>query len=80
VVTNNINTFLQRVAGFSAVEIHRQIAELHTMREMLQSEGTRVEREIAEYRRMSQLATQSTKFITESLASPKFEGAVRTGA
>jgi hypothetical protein len=74
VVTNNINTFLQRVAVFSVAEIDRQIAGLGILREELQSEGARVQREIATYARLSQSAMQSTKFITESLAKPKFDG------
>ena len=37
VVANNISTLLQRVAGSSVQEIDRLMAELHTLREMLQS-------------------------------------------
>ncbi len=61
VVANNINTLLQRVAGFSVAEIDRQMAELRILRERLQSEGARVQREITEYARLSQSAMQSTK-------------------
>jgi hypothetical protein len=39
VVANNISTLLQRVAGFSVAEIDRLTSELHTLRELLQSEG-----------------------------------------
>ncbi len=75
VVANNINTLLQRVAGFSVAEIDRQMAELRILRERLQSEGARVQREITEYARLSQSAMQSTKIITESLAKTKFDAA-----
>jgi hypothetical protein len=54
------------------------MTELRTLREMLQSEGARVQREIAEYAHLSQSAMQSTKVITESLAKWKSEGALRT--
>jgi hypothetical protein len=74
VVANNISTLLQRVAGSSVQEIDRLIAELQTLRELLQAEGARVQREITEYAHLSQSAMQSTKVITESLAKWKGEG------
>jgi hypothetical protein len=77
VVANNISTLLQRVAGSSVQEIDRLMTELHTLRELLQSEGARVQREITEYAHLSQSAMQSTKVITESLAKWKSEGASR---
>jgi hypothetical protein len=76
-VANNIGALLQRVAGSSVQEIDRLMTELHTLRELLQSEGARVQREITEYAHLSQSAMQSTKIITESLAKWKSEGAVR---
>jgi len=77
VVANNIGTLLQRVAGSSVQEIDRLMGELHTLRELLQSEGARVQREITEYAHLSQSAMQSTKIITESLAKWKAEGGQR---
>ena len=77
VVASNISTLLQRVAGTSVQEIDRLITELQTLREMLQSEGTRVQREIVEYATLSQSAMQSTKIIAESLGSWKGSSAVR---
>ena len=74
VVANNISTLLQRVAGSSVQEIDRLIAELQTLRELLQAEGVRVQREITEYAHLSQSAMQSTKVINESLAKWKSEG------
>jgi hypothetical protein len=76
-VANNIGNLLQRVAGSSVQEIERLMTELRTLRELLQSEGARVQREIAEYAHLSQSAMQSTKIITESLAKWKNEGVVR---
>jgi hypothetical protein len=77
VVANNISTLLQRVAGSSVQEIDRLMAELHTLRDLLQAEGARVQREITEYAHLSQSAMHSTKIITESLAKWKAEGALR---
>jgi hypothetical protein len=77
VVANNIGTLLQRVSGSSVQEIDRLIAELQTLRDLLQSEGARVQREITEYAHLSQSAMQSTKIITESLAKWKNDGTLR---
>jgi hypothetical protein len=76
-VANNVAALLQRVAGSSVQEIDRLLTELHTLRDLLQSEGARVQREITEYAHMSQSAMQSTKIITESLAKWKSEGVSR---
>ena len=70
-VANNINQLLQRVAGTSVQEIDRLITELQTLRDTLQSEAARVQREIVEYATLSQAALQSTKIIAESLTSWK---------
>ena len=50
------------------LEIEKLISELQTLRDYLQTEGKRVQREISEYAHMSQAATKSTKIIAESLA------------
>ncbi len=77
IVANNIGTLLQRVAGTSVQDIDRLIAELQTLRYVLESEVARVQREITHYAQMSQSAMQSTKIISESLAGWKSEGALR---
>jgi hypothetical protein len=66
-VASNIGSLLQRVAGTSVQEIDKLIGELQTLREMLATEGARVQREIVEYATLSQAAMQSTKIIAESL-------------
>jgi hypothetical protein len=66
-VASNIGSLLQRVAGTSVQEIDKLIGELQTLREMLSTEGARVQREIVEYATLSQAAMQSTKIIAESL-------------
>ncbi len=73
-VASNISTLLQRVSGASLQEIDRLIAELQTLRDLLHSEGARMQREITEYAHLSQSAMQSTKIIAESLATWKQEG------
>jgi hypothetical protein len=67
VVANNIGTLLQRVAGTSVKEIDKLIVELQTLRDMLQTESSRVQREIVEFATLSQAAMQSTKIIAESI-------------
>ncbi len=67
----NLNSLIQRVAGTSLMEIDRLIRELQTLRDHLQNEGQRVQREIAEYAQMSQAASKSTKIIADSLAQWK---------
>ena len=71
VVTNTISSLLQRVSGSSVQEIERLIGELQTLRDMLQNEGARVQREIIQYANLSQAAMQSTKIIAESLTNWK---------
>jgi hypothetical protein len=71
VVANSIGSLLQRVAGSSVHEIDRLIAELQTLRKLLQNEGARVQREITEYAHLSQSAMQTTKVIAENLARRK---------
>ena len=71
VVANSIGSLLQRVAGSSVQEIDQLIAELQTIRTLLESEGVRVQREIIEYAHLSQSAMQTTKAIAENLARRK---------
>ena len=66
-VANNIGTVFQRVAGTSVQEIDGLIAELQTLRSLLQDQGARVQRKLAEYAHLSQSAIKSTKIIAENL-------------
>ena len=72
VVANSIGSLLQRVAGSSVQEIDQLVAELQTIRTLLESEGARVQREIIEYAHLSQSAMQTTKVIAENLARRTF--------
>jgi hypothetical protein len=52
-------------------EIEKLIAELHMLRETLQNEAARVQREIMGYAILIQDARQSLRTISESLSSWK---------
>ncbi|MCZ7658225.1 MAG: hypothetical protein M5U07_10400 [Xanthobacteraceae bacterium] len=67
----NINSLIQRVSGASVQEIDKLIAELQGLRDYLQAEGERVQREIMNYAQLSQATTNSTKVIAESMAQWK---------
>jgi hypothetical protein len=68
---NNINSLVQRVAGASLQEIETLILELQNLRNLLESEGERVQRELAGYAQLNQAAMTSTQMITETLAQWK---------
>jgi hypothetical protein len=67
----NLNSIIQRVSTTSITEIEKLIFELQTLRDFLQHEGQRVQREIAGYAQLSQAAMSSTRVIAESLAQWK---------
>ena len=78
----DISTLLQRVGGSSVSEIDRLVSELHTLRELLQREAARVQREITGYAHLSQSVILATKIISESLATwkKKTRGPADSGA
>ena len=67
----NINSLLERVSGSSVSEIDSLIADLRNVRDFLQTEGDRVQREIASYAQLSQVAMTSVKIIAESMSQWK---------
>jgi len=67
----SIHTLLDRVSGSSVTEIDGLIADLRNVREFLKSEGDRVQREIASYAQLSQVAMTSVKIIAESMSQWK---------
>ena len=73
-LANSSATLVQRVAGTSVQEIDGVIAELQTLRAVLEQEAARVQRNLAEYAHLSQSAMQSTRIIAESLAQWKQVG------
>jgi hypothetical protein len=64
---NNIGSMLQRVSGTSVQEIEQHIVELQTLREKLQSEAARMQREIMEYAILTEAARQSMETISDSV-------------
>jgi hypothetical protein len=68
---DNISSVIERVSGASVTEIDRVITELTMVRDMLRSEGERVQREIAGYASLSQAAMTSMKIIADSMAQWK---------
>jgi hypothetical protein len=76
--TENITSLIQRVAGSSVAEIDRLIAELQSVRDYLQAESDRVQRETTRFTHLSQTALASVKIITESMGQWKSSAAVPT--
>jgi hypothetical protein len=68
VPVDGINSLIERVAGASVAEIEHVIVELTRVRDMLRTEGERVQREITGYASLSQAAMTSMKIIADSLA------------
>ena len=67
----SIHSLLDRVSGSSVTEIDALIADLRNVRDFLQAEGERVQREIASYAQLSQVAMTSVKIIAESMSQWK---------
>jgi hypothetical protein len=65
---SNIGSLLQRVSGTSVHEVEKLIAELQILRDMLQKEAARVQREIVGYAALIQNARRSISTISESLS------------
>jgi len=78
-VVDNANSIIDRVSGASVNEIERVIAELASVRDMLRSEGERVQREIAGYASLSQTAMTSMKIIADSLSNWKNQSTPNRG-
>jgi hypothetical protein len=68
---NNVSSLIQRVAGTSMNEIERLIAQLQDMRDFLQIEGERIQREIAGYALLSQTARTHIETLSDHMAQWK---------
>jgi hypothetical protein len=73
-VATNINSLVQRVAGASLREMQNVIWELESLRDFLQSEGERVQREISSYAQLTQAAMGSTRTIADNMVPWKKVG------
>jgi hypothetical protein len=65
---STVGSLLQRVSGTSVQEIEKLIAELQILRDMLQKEAARVQREVVGYAVLIQNVRQSMSTISESLS------------
>ena len=70
----SVNALLQRVAGSTFKEIDRLIDELQGLRDLLQSEGQRVQCELVKYAQLSQAVMKSTKVIAEGMSQLQSSG------
>jgi len=68
---NSLSSLLRRVSANSAREIDNLIGELRILRDRLQADSTRVEREIVEYAALSQSVIQLTKIIADGVTQVK---------
>jgi hypothetical protein len=68
---NGVCSLVQRVAGTSLGEIDNMIIELQKLRVSLVSEGERLQRELAEYGKLTRATLRSSRIITDSLPSCK---------
>jgi len=66
-IATHVGSLVQQVSVTSMQEIEKLIAELHMVRETLQNEAARVQREIMEYATLIQDARQSLRTISENL-------------
>ena len=73
-VVNGVNSLVQRVAGSSLREMQNVIWELESLRDFLQSEGERVQREISSYAQLTQAAMGSTRTIADNMVPWKKVG------
>jgi hypothetical protein len=60
-----------RAAAASVKQIEKLVAELENLRDFVQSESQRVQREITDYAQLAQSATSSTKIMLESVGKWK---------
>ena len=66
--SENVGYLVQRVALASMNEIDNVISEMQSLREILRSEGERVQGEIASYANLNQTALSSMRIIGESMS------------
>jgi hypothetical protein len=72
----NLGTLLRQVSSTSIREIDHLITELQTLRRKLQTDGDRIQRDIAEHVELSQQVMQITTIISDSVK--KLPGASST--
>ena len=63
----NLGNLLREVSKASIGEIDNLVSELQTLRTKLQTDGDRIQRDIAEYAELSQQVMQLTTIISDSV-------------
>jgi hypothetical protein len=63
----DVASLVQKITAKSTAEMERLIGELQQARDHLQSEGERIEREVAHHVALSQTALESVKIISETV-------------
>jgi uncharacterized phage infection (PIP) family protein YhgE len=63
----NLGNLLRQVSKTSIGEIDNLISELQTLRRKLQTDGDRIERDIAKYAELNQQVMQLTTIISDSV-------------
>jgi|SRR6188508_2915825 hypothetical protein len=67
-IEDSDRSFVTRLASSSVEKLDGLITELKEMREVLRSEGERVQREVGNYAQLAQAAVAATKTATEVVA------------
>ena len=67
-IEDSDRSFVTRLASSSVEKLDGLITELKEMREVLRSEGERVQREVGNYAQLAQAALAATKTVTEAVA------------
>ncbi len=65
--TENLGDLLRRVSKTSISEVDNLIGELQTLRRKLQTDGDRIQRDIAQHVELSQQVMQLTTIISDSV-------------
>ena len=63
----NLSELLGRVSNNSTGQIDNLVGDFKQLREKLQTDGERIQREIEEYNTLSEMVMQMTKTISESV-------------
>lgn len=77
ITADSIRVFMRDVSAGTMRDISDLIAELETLRERLLADGSRAERQILEYARLGQTATQLATIASQSMVVVKQPAADR---
>jgi len=67
VAANSLETLLRRVSEVSTGEIESLVDEFHGLRKKLQTDLSRIQRDIAQYRELSQAVMQLAAIISDGM-------------